>query len=260
MHWWLRGGLRGWNGGGAHGGKELGGKNWGLSEEVVGRHPMRLRLEPPTHREPDKLGVLQNNILLSLHANPARLPQPKHSNNRNNHHVRKHGPKTRTIPLQYHHRILVLKGRALPTMTRRSTRTHNAKCDDLTHANPQRHPKLPGSVEHRTSEALRLLREAVADNDKANGEENICTERGEDLRPEDKVPVLPGGIHERHDEGRNGADERGADDEPARGKAVHHEADGEVDDDAGDEAGEEVEGGGHRGSILDFLEAERCGE
>jgi len=120
---------------------------------------------------------------------------------------------------------------------------HNPQGNNLTHAHPKTHSELRDGIKHRTSQRLRFLGETVAHDDEAYREEHIAAKRGEDLRPEFEIPVLPVWIDDGHHQGRHGADERGAGDEPARGEAVDEEADCEVDEGACYEIWEEIEGG-----------------
>lgn len=103
---------------------------------------------------------------------------------------------------------------------------------------------MSNGIKHRASESLRVLRETVADDDQADGEEHVCAEGREDLRPEREFPVRPGGVHEGHEERRQRADECRATNEEARGHAVHEHAYDDVKCDAGSEVREEIEGCG----------------
>lgn len=114
---------------------------------------------------------------------------------------------------------------------------HDTQCDDLATPHTESHAELGRGVEHGASEGLRLLWEAVTDNDEANGEQHVYAEGREDLRPEGKVPVVPGWVEQSHDEWTARADEGAPSNEVERGDAVHECAYEDVYQDAHGKAG-----------------------
>ena len=115
--------------------------------------------------------------------------------------------------------------------------TLNTKCDDLAEPHPKAHPNLRDSVENSTCKRLSLLRECVADDNEADGEQNVGAEGRGDLRPEGKVPVVPGRVQKCHGERRASTDDARASNEPASGYAVHKGTDQKTENDACDQVG-----------------------
>lgn len=110
-----------------------------------------------------------------------------------------------------------------------------AKCDDLAQPHSQAHTDLRNSVEHRACQRLSFLRERVADDDETDSEQNVSAEGSGDLRPECKVPVVPGRVQECHGEGRASTDDARASNEPASGYAVHKGTNQQTENDACDQ-------------------------
>lgn len=175
--------------------------------------------------------------LLPLQPDLSSPSEPNCCNPNTDNHVRKHKPIARPIPLQHSARIAAFKRPFTPP----TLLILDTQCDNLTTAHAQTHPKLANCVEHRTSQGLRFLREAIADDDQAHGIQHVCAEGRKDLGPECEFPVRPGRIHECHAERGERADERGTADEQARGHAVYEHAYADVKEDARGEVGEKVE-------------------
>jgi hypothetical protein len=142
--------------------------------------------------------------LVPLQSHLTNFPQTTNGNENTDDTVGKHGPETRLIPLQQHTRLLLLCKRRI-TVLLSSTARHTQR-HDLAAPHTKRRTELGSRVEHSTSQRLRLLRKAVADDDESYSKEDVNAEGREDLRPEGQVPVVPRGIEQCHDERAAGAD------------------------------------------------------
>jgi hypothetical protein len=147
-----------------------------------------------------------HHTLVPLQSHLTNFPQTTNGNKNTDDTVGKHGPKTRLIPLQQHTRLLLLLRKRRITVLLSST-ARNTQRHDLAAPHAKRRTKLGSRIEHSTSQRLRLLRKAVADDDESYSKEDVNAEGREDLRPEGQVPVVPRGIEQCHDERAAGADD-----------------------------------------------------